>query len=155
MYEEEQIDPVLATLVKVANDNESHGKDEIHVTLVVGGATVTGILMSNAEWLEVQVMVKAFAETLRKDQAEQDAVMAAVEGVGDVDPRWVRAVYPESRLAYLHLGKARFFAGSNLVLSKNGNSNGMYWRCKLSDVSGWVLGSLGEGAPTATVEAAA
>ena len=156
MHAEDQIDPVLATLVEVANHEKCEDETpvEIHITVVVGGATVTGVLTSNAKWFEAQPMLNSYAEGLREDAAEQNAVMSALESLEDIDPHWRRAIHAEASVGYLHLRNARFFAGPNLVPSKNGNSDGMFWRCKLTDVSGWALGSIGEDAPSATVDAA-
>jgi len=149
MHEEEQIDPVLAVLVDVANTNGStEGSPvQIHLTVVVGGATVTGIVTGHAEWFEAQEMVSEYAEDIRKDQAEEKTALGALEELKDIGPQWRRAVNDVRPVGYLHLRKARFFAGPNLVPSKEGSSDGMYWRCKLKDVSGWAFGSLVEGAP--------
>ncbi|GJF01696.1 hypothetical protein [Pseudonocardia sp. D17] len=134
------IDPILATLVGIANSGEDDAQD-VHITLTVGGTQISGILTRNADWFEAQPQVKPFAEQIRSWNDLHSKVEKAIAGVEDVDPAYLRAVADQYKTHYIHLRDAKVLVGNQLVPT----ADGAYWRGKLAEVSGWWLGSLRTG----------
>lgn len=124
-----QPDSVLAALVGTAA-KQGGGTG---ITLLVGGALVTGDLANRIEWLdglrEAHPDDTIYMEGVRAAWAEVHAKYAADS---DDDPM------PEYD-AMIHLINARVFQGSKLIPD---GEQAMFWRGRLSEVQGWSLGTL-------------
>ena len=150
------LDDLLVTLVDVLNhlterpdDREREG---IGITLTVGGAVITGQMISNTAWLDdmdqkIQdagggpwaTVFSAKAEGLRARLGEASAAERAVEDLAD---RFAAAVYQVDQPGFIHLKNARVLTpGSGAGIP----GNGMHWRGRLAQVSGWAFGLLSAG----------
>ncbi len=149
-------DDLLAILVNVLNrfterpdDRETEG---IGITLTVGGAVITGQMISNTAWFDdmdqkIQdagggpwaTVFSAKAEGLRAQLGEASAAEQAVEDLAD---RFAAAVYQVGQTGLIHLKNARVLTpGSGAGIP----GNGMHWRGRLTEVSGWAFGLLSAG----------
>src|SRR5262245_44066647 len=123
----------LLNLIDLANRLEAG----FPVTIVCGGAVITGDLVSVREYFRL------FGELLSgpfepHNQEAADAIRKQFEGVGDE----IRAEIEEEESgareptlpSFIHLRNAQFVAGNAML-----PTNGMLWRGKLSHVSGFAL----------------
>ena len=132
----------LQELVRLANDHP--GGVSLPVTLCVNGLLVSGVLISGQAYFE------GFADTLA----------TAVTNASD-DARWkIREMFahygsfykktrdgdapqvaPENRDApeFIHLVNAQFFVGSSLIPT----DQKIWWRGRIAEVDGFILGVLG------------
>ena len=76
----------------------------------------------------------------RDDRATQSVI-------GGLSERYRRVLAGQDRTTYIHLGEARVFTAGVSPQPPGG----MHWRGRLSKVSGWSFGHLGEPSP-ASVE---
>jgi hypothetical protein len=138
------------------------------VVLTVGGLVIGGTIIPDWQWFdEIEHAARAaftvhtggaiddehggwarllrgVSESLARGREERSAAQNVVGGLSE---RYRRLLAREDRTTYIHLGDARVLAAgvSPLPLS------GMHWRGRLSEVSGWSFGHLGEPSP-ASVE---
>lgn len=129
----ENSDWLLEILVNIVNKSKS----EIGITLQVGGFLVSGLLVSRAQYFDgfASDFSSAFpdqeaAEDIRNSFSKfgQDQSEEGEENSNSLPP------------AYIHLKKARFFMNGSKPIPDN---QGIWWRGRLSEVSGFFLGSLG------------
>jgi hypothetical protein len=121
----------LASLVNIANS----GPIEFGITLQIGGLLVSGNLVNGARYFEG--FASEFAGGF-PDAEIAENIRKAIESHGvvykpnDEDSK-------RSQPTFIHLREARFFntAGKPVPVNK-----GVWWRGRLSEVSGFVLGSL-------------
>jgi len=123
----DQLDWFLQTLVGMVNRNLGV---EVGVTLQVSGLLVSGLLTSGASYFEgiANDIAAGFQET-----QDSDAIKQAFVGYADLYKR------PSPTTAYLHLKEARFFDPAGTPIPTH---RGVWWRGRLSEVSGFVLGTL-------------
>ena len=133
----------LQELVRMANDHPD--AVALPVTLSVKGLLVSGVLVSGKAYFE------GFANTLA----------TAVTNVSD-DSRWrIREMFaqyadlykkdrgspvaqaPRDAPEFIHLGDAQFFIGSNLIPT----GQKVWWRGRIAEVDGFILGVLGAPRP--------
>lgn len=119
----------LAALVGIANSGASFG-----ITLQVGGFLVSGTLVGGVEYFEgfASDFASAFSDPELAEEY-RTAFAAGAEHYRNV-PEDKR-----SNVSYVHLKEARFFNTSGKPIPGN---RGVWWRGRLSEVSGFVLGSL-------------
>jgi hypothetical protein len=121
----------LQTLVTLSNSC----KGEIGMTLQIGGFLVSGIMVSGTQYFDA--FAKEFASGFAdKDLAEQ--VRTHFSGFGEIYK--AKADVPDP--AFIHLVNARFFNTSGQPIPAN---RGVLWRGRLSEVSGFIVGTLAEG----------
>ena len=160
-----EIDETLANLVEVIDRMSPPKSEGPGVILTLSGLVVSGRVIPHWQWFdEVEHasraaftvhtggsiddqhggwagLFKGVSESLRQDRdayaAARDAVQALSERhqrrLADIDPTW-----------FIHLRDARVFSPGGAGLP----GNGMHWRGRLSEVSGWSFGLL-EAAPPA------
>lgn len=114
---------------------------DIGVTLTVGGAIVSGILISGRKYFE------ELGDTLAS-ASQSDGDMQSV--LGEAWKQYT-AIYDEPENApddwqappagFIHLRDARFYAPGQHPIP----SNGVLWRGKLSSVDGFSIGNFSEG----------
>jgi hypothetical protein len=121
----------LEMLVKIANSGDSMG-----ITLQVGGFLVSGTLVGGAEYFEG--FAKDFASTFKPEHAEtmRQAVAEAAEPY-----KTARAVDLDLPAEFIHLKNVQFFSHAGSPVS----SRGVWWRGRVCEVSGFILGSLSDG----------
>ncbi|MFD9767086.1 hypothetical protein ACFWXI_26655 [[Kitasatospora] papulosa] len=148
----ETTDQVLTQLVRLVNGSDY----EFSITLMVNGQTVTGRLISNKKWFELQAeTLKASTQTEEgklglhsifegwagsageyNDELEQ--VQEALDGV-DLPKHYMKAVIEaEAPIGFIHLQGARVVYSNGFVPTE-----GVPWRGRMEHVSGWNLGELG------------
>ena len=126
-------DWLLQEVVRLINHVEGMS---IGITLSVSGGIVTGDLISLKEffheyaklWRQGFQNIPELAETFEKQWREH----------GDKTSRELKE-RNEVLFSYIHLKNARYFFGVTAVP----NPGGMLWRGRISEVSGFSLGSFG------------
>jgi len=126
----------LQSLVNVVNG----GQLSFGVTLNVGGFLISGVLVSGKEYfdglggdvasgVDDSEAASLIQETFNKYGAiyDIDDVKGKEEGL--------------PRPAYIHMRDARFFSTSGEPVPSN---QGVWWRGRIGEVQGFVLGCLGE-----------
>jgi hypothetical protein len=88
------------------------------------------------------VVFKDVADRYLEARDQRKVAMAAAT---DLPPDYRDALGEASRVGYVHLGEARVFGAE--IAGVGVPRSGMYWRGRLTDVSGWSFGYL---APEAT-----
>jgi hypothetical protein len=110
---------------------------EVGLTLQVGGFLVSGLLVSGRAFLEA--LGTEFSSALPNEEAAA-AVRKSYSELAD-------KIYGESsearqnRPVYIHLKNARFFSSNGAPIPAN---RGLWWRGRLTEVQGFVLGSLSQ-----------
>lgn len=123
----------LQSLVDMANKTGV----EYGITLQVSGFLVSGTLVGGRKYFE------GFADEFAGAIADEADAQAAREGfarfgsVYDVEEGDNPSDKPPP--SFIHLRGARFFHPGGTAVPTN---NGVWWRGRLSDVAGFVLGSL-------------
>ncbi|MDR0137813.1 gas vesicle accessory protein GvpU [Metabacillus idriensis] len=117
MRHENRQDPVLETLVITAN----HHDIKVNLLLTVDGVLVSGAIISAKEYL--MECGKRF-EKNEDDEAKllSEKFYEASKGAGD-----------HKAAAYIHL--------KNVQIKGNQVPSSSYWRCRIDDVSGFVIGN--------------
>lgn len=141
-----QTDQELAALVSLADS----GGLRMPLTITTGGTMVSGVLIgAKAFFDELAELVRSAAGSKDALEPLSDTLRRLAPRVSpapkgsDEDPTDEEVLeYLKDRPRHLHLKGARFLVGSSLV-----PSGGHLWRCRLSAVEGWSIGSL-------TIEAA-
>jgi hypothetical protein len=135
-----QQDWFLQTLVNMTNT----GALEVGMTLLVGGFLVSGIMVGGAKYFEG--FAKEFASGFT-DQALAEVLRTDIS-------KWGEIVYktnatqlkvtgqPLTPTMYVHMREARFFNTAGNPIPGN---RGVWWRGRLSEVSGFMIGTLGLG----------
>lgn len=147
-------DFALAVLVNVVNSTQ--GKESgPGVTLTVGGLMISGDLIPNWAWFdEVNdelvkatprtseeeaygwgVLFTSYRDSIKQMKAEEEAALAAAENLA---PRYQEALQGADTTAFIHLRDAKVYHPGQRPLP----DNGMHWRGRLSEVSGWSFGKL-------------
>ena len=121
------IDDTLQQLVHLAND----GGVEMGITLTVGGALISGTLISSQTYF--QRVYDSIIEVSKP--GENPGVDAVAEVLKSRTPRtgWPIAAQ------YIHMRDARIYNGRSEPLPTNGTN----WRGKIASVDGFSLGSMG------------
>jgi hypothetical protein len=129
-----QPDWFLQTLVNLANTGD--GNIEIGMTLLVGGFLVSGKMVGGGKYFD------GFARDLASslaDQTNAEKIRTSFSQFGEIYK--TDAVNPPST-AYVHLMEARFFNTAGNPIPAN---RGVWWRGRLAEVSGFMIGILGHG----------
>jgi hypothetical protein len=160
------VDRALATVVGAINDLTEIQDDGPGVVLTLGGLVVSGTVIPDWQWFdEVEHAARAAfvvhtggsiddehggwaglfegaAESLVQARDERRAAREATARLAD---RYRRLAAQEDRTTYIHLREARVVAAGVSPLPVAG----IYWRGRLSGVSGWSFGHLGAEPPAA------
>jgi hypothetical protein len=160
-----EIDRALEVIVSEINSLVERQDGGPPVVLTVGGLVIGGAIISDWQWFdEVEHAARAaftvhtggriddehggwarlfrgVSESLVRDHEEHRAAENVIEGLSE---RYRRLLAQENRTTYIHLKDARVLAPGVSPLP----SGGMHWRGRLSEVSGWSFGHLGEPSPT-------
>jgi hypothetical protein len=121
----------LGVLVGLANQGASMG-----ITLQVGGLLVSGTLIGGAEYFEG--FASDFSSVFEDKNTAEQYRSAFAAGAENYKAR----TFDDSEEivdAYIHIKGARFFNTSGKAVPAN---RGVWWRGRLSEVSGFCLGSL-------------
>lgn len=124
------IDHVLTRIVAIFNNSEDM---RIGLTVTVGGSVVTGTLVSGATYFETMNELHSKSGLLPVWQPEVEFYREMI----DSDEPFDLSVEVE-RTTFLHLIDASVYGGNQLVGLRA-------WRGRLSEVSGWSIGSLRAG----------
>jgi hypothetical protein len=124
----------LQILVNIVNTSDT----EIGVTLQVGGFLVSGRLVGGAKYFDG--FAADFANSLRGDQESTEYIRSAFSSYGE--QLYSTTGETDAGPLYIHVKEARFFNTSGKPIPAN---RGVWWRGRLSEVSGFILGSLSEG----------
>lgn len=132
-FQPPEADWFLESLVEMANRHNIRNG----VTLQVGGFLISGIIVSGRRYFEGFASEYASVFT---DQETADLVRQTFSKGGEIyttadeDPQ--EPIYPP---AFIHLEQARFFNTSGKPIPAN---RGVFWRGRISEVSGFILGRL-------------
>ena len=133
-----QPDWFLQSLVNLTNAGD--GTVEIGMILLVDGFLVSGMMVGGARYFEG--FAKDFASGFT-DQAVAETIRTSFSEYGEIyktdaaDP-----LSPPPSPSYVHMRDARFFNTAGNPVPGN---RGVWWRGRLSEVSGFVVGTLGAG----------
>lgn len=123
----------LQSLVDMANRSGL----EVGITLQVSGLLVSGMLVSGKQYFE------GFASEFSSAFTDQEAARAVRESFSRHGEKYKLqgegSAHPAAPV-YVHLKQARFFNTSGEPIPRN---RGVFWRGRLSEVSGFILGTLG------------
>jgi hypothetical protein len=132
--------------------------------LTLGGLVVSGTLIPDWQWFEdveraardawvasggdpeaEQAGIPGLVSAMGRDTLvnKRDEYLAARDAMQGLSDRYQRLLNESERASYVHLREARVFSPGDPPLP----GNGMYWRGRLSEVSGWSFGLLGAGTP--------
>ncbi len=161
-----QVDRALETVVGAINALTELQDDGPGVVLTLGGVVVSGTVVPDWQWFdEVEHAARAafvvhtggsvddehggwaslfegVAESLVQARDEHRAAREATKHLSD---RYQSLLAQQDRTTYIHLRGARVVAAGVSPLPVAG----MYWRGRLSEVSGWSFGHLGAEPPAA------
>jgi hypothetical protein len=129
----EGVDWFLAHLIGHA---DAYGLSQ-GVTLTVGGTVITGMLIGGRAYFEgVQKLMLASAPS--DDENSLNKVLAdTYGGFVDIYPSADGSTKPwDAKPNYIHLRDARYLDAEG----HQAPQNGMFWRGKLADVSGFTIG---------------
>lgn len=126
------IDWSLRDLVGYVNSNSGIS---IGVTLTVGGTLITGNLISGNSYFEQ--VADLLAGSPANDVTQAMVNYHAKLSTDRYDPSMFESDEDRNSVVFIHLKDAKHFFGTNVL-----PSNGALWRGKLSDVSGYTIGSL-------------
>lgn len=143
-------DYTLETLVSLVNgfQDDSGGP---WLVLTTGGLIVSGQLIPNWLWFESyekEISAKeegnawsfffsSYKDLLREDKESQKKADAAAESLPPLYREAISNAIPHT--GFIHLREAKVFHPGQSPLP----TNGMRWRGKLTDISGWSFGRLG------------
>jgi hypothetical protein len=128
-------DYFLESMIRLANA----GALDLTITLSVNGSIVTGELIGIKEYcegLESEIRGANLVNKKTGEPADDIKLLSSIPvTLADSLPTTVEELY-DLPVNYLHLRKARYFAGGALLPQ----NRGVYWRCKLDAVDGFCLG---------------
>jgi len=128
-------DPNLSVLVRIANT----GAMTMGVTLLVGGAVVSGLLVGSIEYFE------SLASRLEEEGGEGGQALADVyrtqagEFREQMPSDFDEAFGAPYVATFIHLKNAHVFSPSGAYIPKN---QGTHWRGRLDSVDAWSIGSI-------------
>ncbi len=99
--------------------------------MTVGGLLISGVAIGRDRWLREAAQ---FMDDNGGSGAVPTAFLTAFEEAGSGAPA------DPSQYGFLHLKDARTIAASGVVPSPN--STGMYWRGRISEITGFSFGQL-------------
>lgn len=130
------VDPHLMAFVHGMNA----GDGEVGITLLASGGVVTGNLVSAAKWWHLHA--ELFASNSMTALAEMYEDLSSGSRVDQAvpDSRLEGDDAPTTLLpAHIHLINARYMFGTSMIPTP---PEGMLWRGRLSEISGWSLGMM-------------
>jgi len=148
------VDDILLSMVRATNSVAEFPDDEqgVGLVLTVGGVTISGILIPNWIWFKkVEEYVRKrvpvsddgsnglaeFFSYFSNELISLREETAKISRVIDELPEIARQAVTESdRTEFIHLDDARVYQPGHPGLP----ANGMLWRGRLKDISGWSLG---------------
>lgn len=127
------IDWSLQDLVGYVNSNSGIS---IGVTLTVGGTLISGHLISGNSYFEqvADLLAGSPANDVTQEMVNYHSKLSTEK----YDPSKFASDEDRDSIVFIHLKDAKHIFGTNVL-----PSNGALWRGKLSDVSGYTIGSLG------------
>ena len=155
-----EVDRALEVVVGEINSLTKRQPGGPPVVLTLGGLVVSGTIIPDWQWFdEVEHaaragftvhtggsiddehggwarLVEGVSESILRGREEHRAAENAVEGLSE---RYRHLLAHEDRTTYIHLTDARVLAPVGSAVP----TGGMHWRGRLSQVSGWSLGSIG------------
>ncbi len=127
----------LEELIGLVNAAAEDGPAGLGITLTVGGLVITGELASGRHYyLE---SAKAFGKSL----PEGDTRETVEKWVGGFSKIYDRPDIDE-RITFIHLKNVRFLSSTGTFIIPNGGESSVWWRGRLSEVSGFMLGTFGD-----------
>ena len=125
-----QGDPLLAGLVRDVNDRDTD--DGLSITLIVGGAIVSGKLGSRTAYN--RACMWHLDQGAERDNVEIRAVFRSDEEAGEAAP--------SSWPSYVHVRDMRFFDATGASVPRGRHWPSVWWRGRIERVDGWTLGEL-------------
>jgi hypothetical protein len=131
-------DPWLAMVVELSTKmaDSTQGNAETEITLQVSGMLVSGYIISTRQFLLEHPLTDRLLEEIdRQNRADATA-----------------SPNPEkNQVEFIHLRDTRFYTPGQPPIPTSGP--GTFWRCRLSDVSGFHFGILKVGPPSSDAAA--
>ncbi|MDT4840295.1 hypothetical protein FQZ97_741120 [compost metagenome] len=112
------------------------GYFEAGIKLTVGGFLVSGMLISGTTYFK-EFGAHSAGALIKDDGAEKESVAQSFAQHGDIYKASADEAAPPTP-SYIHLRGAKYL-GSNGEAS--GSKEGLLWRVRLSEVSGFTLGA--------------
>jgi hypothetical protein len=136
-------DPRLESLLELWDDLEEEAgqPNALGITVLVDGVTYSGLLVPGRVWS------RSLATLLRS--APENHQVRTVSGYFDsVSESYQQSADPAEARRYLHL------ANVAVGLPNDGKRTSLFMRIRVSDVSAWTVGTIGELAPFTAPDAA-
>lgn len=135
---EGQPDWFLQTLVDMVNKSPI----DFGITLQVAGFLVSGNLINGAEYFKG--FASDFTSAIPGDSEVVESIRKSYADLGEIYKTDEKEADKEDRPlpTFIHLKNARFFNTSGNAVPAN---RGVWWRGRISEVSGFILGTLGSG----------
>lgn len=140
-------DVILGLLVEAINQvpDDSTGPG-VGLTLNVGGVVISGRLISNWQWTQLNRdsfaesspngFSKLLDEVLVSMKESRDEIATARTAAEALPQRYRNAVLDQDHVAFIHLTEARIYIPGQPGMP----GNGLHWRGRLSEVGGWSFG---------------
>ena len=113
---------IHAVEVTRANEDTPAGERDFGITLNVGGAIVTGTLISHGEFVRSVPAMQTLVGAIERNMSEEEK----------------RARDEDYDRHFIHLKDARIIFPSSLPIPDG--EEGIYWRGQLNKVDGWTVG---------------
>ncbi len=126
-----ETDWFLQSLVNMANE----GNIGIGITLQVSGLLVSGTLVGGRKYFDG--FAEDFASAFLNDPDTAESVRTSFSKYGGIYDKKEGEEIPPPQ--YIHLENARFFSTTG---SPTPGNRGVWWRGRISEVGGFMLGSL-------------
>jgi hypothetical protein len=127
------LDFLLGLLINIASSKDGVS---IGITLQTSGMLVSGILTGGKQYFRefAKIFPAGFADT-----TSQTSIETELASLGEVYNDNTNKIMDGPQSQFVHLKDARFFSGSGAPIPGN---SGVLWRCKISSVGGFFLGTL-------------
>jgi hypothetical protein len=159
-----EIDRALEIVISEINGLSERQDGGPPVVLTLGGSVISGTIIPDWQWFdEVEHAARAaftvhtggsiddehggwarlfrgLSESLVRDREEHRAAQNVIGGLSE---RYRRMLDQEDRTSYIHLSDARVLGPGVSPLPPGG----VHWRGRLSEISGWSFGHVGDPSP--------
>jgi hypothetical protein len=128
------VDPVLTTLVELANEWDEPVEDGTTLTVCVQGIVIAGRLISSWQWFVEQRDLVPLMGLVGDRQRQEAGELAGARAVAP--PDWSedeREVYEAHKASWLHLNRAIVFQPGIPLQSR-------HFRCLLDRIDAWAFG---------------
>lgn len=129
--EPSNIDWLLRTLVFSIN-KAADGKGALGITLTTHGFLISGDLIGSRQYF------KGLGDEIKED-GNFDELPSVLNEMGTKAHKDYEEMETSENIMFIHLKNAKFYTTSGVPVPDN---RGVHWRGRLSEISGFILGTL-------------